>query len=135
MRTRLVEEEIAWLHIAVDQPASMGVRQACGCLLADRRGLLMRQANPCIEEVFERATGQELGDQERDALFLAPVEHAEHIGVIERGHRPSLGPKALQERGILGQRWLEQLDRHLPLERGVLRQEHIGGRTRTKEGL
>ena len=94
----------------------------------------MREPDATIEQVAQRAAAEILEDQVRPVRVLTPVEDAQHVRVVERGHRARLGPEALQERLVGGQPGLEHLDRDVALQRHVLGQEDVGGSAGAQSG-
>ena len=54
--------------------------------------------------------------------------------MVEGGDRLGLGPEPLQEGGVAGQRRVEHLDGHPPVEGDVVGQVDVRGRTRAQGG-
>ena len=98
----------------------MGIGQPRGSLAADGHCLLRGHQDPGIEEILEGSAGQELGHQIRDRVIFSPVVHLQDGRVVQGGNCSSLSPEPLQKGLVLGQRRLQDLDRHLTLEGAVL---------------
>ena len=130
-----VEEKIRRLHVSVHQPARVRVGQASSCLTTDPHSLLWAHCDPGVKEILERSTGEQLGDQIRHAVLFTPVIDLEDGGMVERGHCSSLGLESLQERLILRKCRLEELDRDLSLQRGVLSPIDDGRGTGAEDAL
>ena len=78
-------------------------RLATSRLEPDHQGLGRRELAPGVEHRPEAAAGQQLADDERLVLLLAPVVDRHHVRAAERGRGSGLGPEALQEGGVVGQ--------------------------------
>ena len=98
-----IEQQVGRLDVPVDQAAAVGVVETGGGLDADLHGLLRREQDPGVVDLAQAAPGQELEDQVRDAVLLAPVVDLEDVGVVEGGHGLGLGPEALEEGAVAGQ--------------------------------
>jgi hypothetical protein len=88
-------------------------------------GLGVAQPDAPVEQVAQRAPAEILQHEVRAVGVLAPVEDAQHVGMVEGGHRAGLGPEALQEGLVGGQPGLEDLDRDVALQGHVLGQEDV----------
>ena len=84
---------------------------------------------PGVVDLAERAAGQVLEDQVGLAVLLAPVVDPQDVRVVEGGDGPGLGPEPLEEGLVAGQGGVEDLDGHLALERDVVGQVDVRGRT------
>jgi hypothetical protein len=121
----LVEKQVGRLDVAVHQAPAVRVGQAL-CHLGPQMGRLrMGQPDAAVEQVAQRAPAEILQDQIWAIGVLTPVEDAQHVGVVEGGHRPGLGPEALQEGLVRGQPGLEYLDRDVTLQGHVFGQEDV----------
>ncbi len=129
-----VEEEVGRLDVAVDQAAPVGVVQPGGGLEPDVDRLLGGEEPTGVVDLAQAAAGQVLQHQVGGAVLLAPVVDLEDVGMVEGGHRPRLGPEALEEGGVAGQCRVEHLDRHPAVERDVVGQVDVRGRARTQGG-
>ena len=131
----VVEEEVRRLHVSVDEASGVRIGQAgCG-LTTDEHRLLDRQGHPSVQDVLERPAGEELGDEIRHAVLLAPVVDLQDVRVVERRDRARFGSEPLQECLVLRKGWLEELDRDRPLERGVHRPVDDRRRAGPKDGF
>ncbi len=63
----------------------------------------MGEPQVAIEQVAQRAPAEILEYEVRPVSVVAPVEDAEHVRVVERGHRARLGPETLEERLVGGE--------------------------------
>ena len=107
----------------------MGVVEAGAGLDADPDGLLGGEQGAGVEDLAEGAPGQVLEDQVRFAVLLAPVVDRQDVRMVECGDGPGLGPEPLQEGLVAGQGRVEDLDGHLAVQRDVVGQVDVRGRT------
>ncbi len=92
-------------------------------LLADVKGLVDRQ-RAAAQTLGEILAVDVLQDQVPRALgFLDPVD-ARDVGVVERGQEPGLALEAGQAVGIARDLLGQDLDGHVPVQRGVAGQVH-----------
>ena len=103
----------------------MCVGEALGHLGPELGRLRMAEPDPAVEEVAQRATAEILEHQIRPVGVLTPVEHAQNVGVVERGDRARLGAEALQEGAVGGEARLEHFDRDVTLQRHVFGKEDV----------
>jgi hypothetical protein len=125
----LVEEEVGGLDVAVHQPAHVRVVERGGHLPADVRGLRGRQPVVTVEHAAQAAAFEQLEDHERQ-LVLAPVVDGHDVRMVQRGRELSLGPKPPEETGVVGERGMEDLDRHAAAEADVVGDVHPATRAR-----
>jgi hypothetical protein len=118
----LVEQHVARLHVAMDEAALVrGVECA-----RDLREHLDRPLGRELPVPLEGGT--QVGAlhvphrQVELALVLARLVDRNHVRVVERGRELRLTEEALPEVGVLHQLGCDQLQRHRPLERGVMRE-------------
>ena len=91
----------------------------------DLGGLRRLQPAVCREEVPEVRAAHVLHDHERGAVALAPVVDLDDVGVGEVGSGAGLPAEPVDERGLGGELAVEDLDRNLPREHGVVRAEDL----------
>ena len=101
------------------------VVEATGGLQADEEGLRRGQAVAGVEQGTQAAAGQVLADQVGAVVVLAPVVHRHDVRMRQGCGRPGLGPEAALEGVVAGQGRVEDLDRHLAAEAGVVGQEDV----------
>ena len=107
----VAEQEVRRLDVAVHEPSAVGVVETACRLETDEQRLRRREASTSFEHRPQRAVGEELEHQIRDAALLAPVVDGHDVRVVERGRRLRLGAEALDERRIVGQRRMQDLHR------------------------
>ena len=125
----VVEQEVGRLDVAVDEAPPVGVVEARG----RRRG---RRPAPATATAAGRgrASTRRLPPLRNSvtrngaAVLLAPVVDGHDVRVVEGGRGLGLGPEALEEHRVVGQRRVQQLDGHPALEHDVVGQEHDRGR-------
>ena len=115
----LVEEQVGRLDVAVHQPPGVRVGQALRHLGSQMRGLGVGEPVAPVEQVAQRPAAEILQHQIRPVGVLAPVEHPQHVGMVQGGDRAGLGPESLQKGLVAGQPGLEHLDRDVPLQAHV----------------
>ena len=116
------EEEVLRLHVAVDETRSVGGGEPGAHLRAERRRLGRRQRPAPRDELGERLPFDVLHRDEGTAVVLADVEDAHDVRVREPRCQTCLSeeapPQVLVPRKVFG----EPLQRHGPLEFGVVSQ-------------
>ena len=80
-----------------------------------------------VEDRPQAAALEQLEHHERDVV-LAPVVDGDDVRVVERRRDLGLGAEATEERGVLGERGVQDLDRDAPPEAGVLGEVHAPAR-------
>ena len=117
-----VDQDVLRLDVAVDHLARVGDREAAGDL--DRVGdrLLRVERAVAADPLLQRFALDVLEDDVGVAAVLAGVDHRDHVGVGELGHRARLLAEALELVGLLGHLAVHHLDRDLAVERLVARQ-------------
>ena len=112
----VVEEQVAGLHVAVHQATQVGVCQRPGGIEADQQRLGGRQRRRAVEHLAQAAAPEELGHQVRDhadvGVVLTPVEDRHDVRVVQGTGGAGLGAEATEERLVLGECLVQQLDRH-----------------------
>ena len=124
----VVEQEVGRLDVAMDQPAPMGEVEPTAGLQPDQQRLTRRQQRAAVEHRTEAPPAEVLGDEERRAVVLAPVEHRHDVRVVEAGRDLRLGPKAPQEALVIGQGRMQELDCDPASQRDVVGEEDVRGR-------
>jgi hypothetical protein len=115
--TLLVEDDVHRFQVAMDQAAVVRVRKAGRHLFCNLscRGVVKRLGGR--EPFLERAAREMLEDHVRPSLFAAVVEQSTDVRVGKRRDGLSF---PLEPDGVrVGP---EQLERHLPVELGVVRE-------------
>ena len=121
----LVQADILGLDVTMDDPAGVGGIERVGDLNGDRHdaGNLQRSL---LHEVTQRLAFHELHGDERQSVFgLADVVHDADVRMIERRSGFGLGQEPLPAVRIVRQIRRQELDRRLPVETCVFRQEHF----------
>ncbi len=127
----VVEEQVGRFDVTVDEPPPVGVVEAPGRFQPHQDGLRRGEAMAAVEQVAQAAAAEILEHEERAVVLLAPVEHRHDVGVVERRHRPGLGPEAAQEALVGGQGVVEHLDGDAPAQPHVVGDVDVGRRPRT----
>ncbi len=120
------DEDVGRLDVAVHHAAAVGEAERGGDLAGDLRGLHRADVAVGPQDVGERAALHVLHRHEVGVGVLAPVVHADDVGVVEVGRRLRLAAEALDEVRVDGELGEQHLDRHRPVEQQVARQEHVG---------
>ena len=118
----------------MDEPATVRVVEATCRLEPDEDALRRGEAVAAVEDGSQAAASEVLADEIERLPVVAPVEHRHHVGVAERGRRPCLGLEPAHEALVVGERGVEDLDRHAPAQAHVLREEDVGGRAGADRG-
>ncbi len=92
------------------QAASVGVVEGAAGFDAQTQDLGRRQQVPGVEQGAQAASLEELHDQKRGALVLAPVVDPADVGMAEGGDDLGLGPEPPQEGRVAGQTGMKDLD-------------------------
>ncbi len=109
----------------MDDSSQVGVREPVCGLRTDPDRLPRRESSTSGQHVEEAPPLEVLDDEVGTVFPLAPVEDAEHVGMVEGGDCPRLGPKAAEERLVAGEGRLEDLHRNAPLQHNVLGEEDM----------
>ena len=115
-----VEENVARLDIAMDQPLGVaGVEGHCHPL-QDRKRVGRLESPPLIEQRLEIAALDVTHGEVEEPLCLPGFVDRDHLGLLERGREPRLTQEALTEALVFGELGRDELERHTPLEPGIL---------------
>ena len=127
MRSRPVvaEEEVGGLDVAVDEAPAVGVVEAAGRLEADQQRLRRAEPPAHVEHRPQAAAAEVLAHEVRPVVLLAPVVDRHDVGVVEGGGGPGLGPEPAQERLVVGQRRVQDLDRDAAAQPNVVGEEDV----------
>ena len=116
----LVEEQVRGLDVAVQDPARVRVLERGRDVAADARGLRHREVRVLVEDRAEAAAFEQLEHHERDVV-LAPVVDGDDVRMVQRRRDLGFGAEAAQERGVLGERGVQDLDRDAAPQAGCPR--------------
>ena len=119
----LVEEEVRGLDVAVQDPACVRVLERGRDVAADAGGLRNGKVRVLVEDRAKAAAFEQLEHHERHVV-LAPVVDGDDVRMVQRRRDLSFGAEAAQERGVLGERGVQDLDRDATAEAGVLGEVH-----------
>ena len=109
--------------------------RACAYSSADATSRPTRAACETVRYVLlvehrpQRAALEQLEHHERDVV-VAPVVHRDDVRVVQRRRELGLGPEPAEERGVLGQRRVQHLDRDAAPQPGVLGDVDAAARAR-----
>ena len=119
------DEDVARLHVPVDQARLVRMVERGGHGPPDDQGLVHREAAGLIEQVAERPTRDQLHHHGGATVAVDGVVDAHDVGVVEPGRGHRLSPEALDHDGVVGQRRLQELDRDLTIEDRVGGHPHL----------
>ena len=106
----LVEQQVRGLDVAVQHVARVRVLERRRDVAADARRLRDREQRALVEHRPQAAALEQLEHHERHVV-VAPVVDGDDVGVVQRRRELRLGPEAAQERGVVGERGVQHLDR------------------------
>ena len=94
-----------------------------------------KREDDCNEDAGPQAAAAEVLRHQVGAVgFLAPVEDGHDMGMVQGRGRPGLGPEPAQERFVVGQGRVQELECHPPAEPHVVGEDHVGRRAGTNRG-
>ena len=120
------DEDVAGLHVAVDDAVAVGEAERGGDVGADVGHAVGVERALGAQDVGERAPVDVLHDDEVGAVGLAPVVDADDVGVVEVGGRGGLPPEPLDERLVGGELREQDLHGDRAVEQLVPGEEHLG---------
>ena len=125
-RKRRREQDVRGLHVAVQHPALVRVREGLGHFGHDADPVAHREARGVGQALREAPPLYELHGEVERALILADVEHRHDVRVRQAGRRTRLVQEQGVERGALLGRDLhiEGLDGDQPRQQRVVRGVH-----------
>ena len=123
---RSVDDDVPGLHVAMDDAAGMGHRQAAGHVRGDPHGRPRRERCIVMDARGEVVPVNELHDEERLAAVRAGAEVPDDRGVVQDGGRMRLAPEPQREVRIGNDFGAQQLHGHRPPELRVPRPEDGG---------
>ncbi len=134
----LAHHDVPGLHVPVDDALGVGVVQGLGQTRGDAELLLVRQRSAFLHQPVQGLAGHELHGQEGTvALLLAHIVDGHDAGMVQQTRDLSLPLEAQQVLVLVGfgphRLQLHELDGHLPLDAGVLREHHAAHGPRTQE--
>src|SRR5439155_10239339 len=118
-----VQDDVLRLHVAVDEALLVREGEPARDLDRDLERAPDGQPSLLVDDLLERPALDELEDDELAALVLAPVEDGDDVRVRERRDRPRLAAEALDVLVVVGEVWVQDLERDPPLEQRVPRLE------------
>jgi hypothetical protein len=120
------DEHVGRLDVAVYHAVAVGVAERSGDLAGDLGGLNGIDVPVRLQNVGERAATHVFHRHEVGVRVLAPVVHADDVGMVEVGRGLRLAAETLDEVRVDGELGEQHLDGHRPVEQLVARQEHVG---------
>ena len=111
-----VEQDVARLDVAVDQPARVGGVERTGDAADDPHRPLGRQRTLARDQLQQIGPVDVAHRQVQRALELARLVHRDDVGVIEHRRQPRLTLEAGAEVIVVGVHGRDQLHRHRPLQ-------------------
>ncbi len=118
----------------MDDAPSVRVLEGAGGLEADHQGLRRAQATAIVEDAAEAPAAQVLGDDVGAPVVVAPVVDGDDVGVAQARRGLRFGAEAAQERGVVGQGGMEQLDGHASAKADIVGQVDLRRRSRAHGG-
>ena len=88
--------------------------------LQDRERVRRLQSPPLVEQGLEIAALDVTHGEVEEPLCLPGFVDRDHLGLLERGREPRLTQEALPEALVAGELGRDELERHPPLEPGIL---------------
>ena len=104
------EEDVAGLHVPMDDPADMRDRERTGDVEPDPSRLARREPSDAAEPRGEILAFDQLHHQERLAIIGSRLEAADDVGMAQDGRREGLAPEPHRDVGVLDDLVAEQLD-------------------------
>ena len=126
----LAEEQVGGLDVPVDHAAAVRVVEPAAGLQADQEGLRRAEQPAPVEHGAQAPAAEVLEHQVGDVLVGSPVEDGHDVGMAERGRGLGFGLEAAQERAVLRQVGVQDLDGDAAPQLDVVGLVHGGGRAR-----
>ena len=104
---------------------AVGVIERSGHLRGDLHRACRAQRASSGEQLPQGLAPHELHDDVHEAAVNAGVEDGDNVGVGEPSGGYRFAAEALEERGVLGQVWMQHLDRDRSVEDLVVRLPHL----------
>src|SRR5438094_306789 len=122
--TVVVEHDVGGLHVAVHHTALVRVSQGAGRFPENALDLGDGQRLLLLEQILERGTRDVFHHEVVEPTLTLDAIDGDDVGVVELGGGLGLLLEAAHHLIVLGDIGREHLDRDLPLEREIVRQEH-----------
>ena len=127
----LVHQHIGGFDVAMDQPRLVPrVRERERNALRDQQRVFFTQPPPALQQLADRAAGDELHDQVNQVSGRTRIVDLHDTGMIELGCRPGLEMKPLNGLLIAKEIRGKNLDGDHPVQRHLARRPHRGHRAR-----
>jgi len=120
------EQDVLGGHVAVDDAAVVSRAQGGEQTELDVARHGRRQAPGALDELLHGLAGDVLHDDVRSACRAAAIVDGDHVGMVQGGGRARLAMEARYELVVIGEPLAQDLHRHQPPQRRVLRQEDLG---------
>ena len=118
--TGVGDDDVAGLHVAVDDAVLVGERQRRRDLRADGGGLFGRESAVLEDELADGRTLDVLHDDEVRLALFAPVVDRDDVGMVQVRGRPRLPSEALDEGVVGGELRKQHFERDGPVEQLVM---------------
>ena len=115
-----VQQHVLRLHVAVDEPVLVGEREPAGDLDGDLERLAHLEAALADDELLQVLAVDVLEDDVLAAVLLAPVDHRDDVRVLELRDGARLALEALDEVVVVVVLLVQDLQRDVALEQGVV---------------
>jgi len=110
-RAVLRNNDVAGLHVAMDDALSMSFVERSGHLDTVAKRLLQRERT-FLQALGERLAFEILHDEKIDAVFGSDIVEGANVGMIQARHRPRFLLEALPELLVLGKLSRQNFQRH-----------------------
>ncbi len=120
----VLQKDIGWLDVAVDQPLPVRRRQPLRDLHTDAQDLLQRQLPGAVELLLQRGAVDELHDQVGHRAGILDSVDVDDVVLGDGGGGPRLAREALPRHAARRQLGSQRLDGNDPVQLGVERPEH-----------
>lgn len=119
----LLDQDVAWRHIAVDDAEAVGVVEGRGDLAEDRQGRVELEPALLLDQLAQRAPADVLQQRVEEGLAVAVVVELDDVGVAQPRGDGGLALEAADRLAVLRH---QHLHGHLVLgELGVVRQPDL----------
>jgi hypothetical protein len=121
----LCHEQVLGLDVSMHETFVMRMSEGQERLAEDLRRLRRLHPPLLVQEVPDARAAHVLHDHVVHAVHRTPVVDVDDVGVREAGGGPGLAPEAVHEGGIASQGPVQDLDRDLTRQDGVVGSEHL----------
>ena len=124
-----VEQDVRRFEVGVDDALRVRERETIRDLDRDPHGIARLERTRALDPSLERATREVFHDDVRKVVDLTNVVDRHDVRMGDLGERPRFLHEPAAQRAVGCGSRVEDLDRDVAIERGVLRQVDLGGTT------